>query len=98
MRTFTLVLRDEAQEEVEGIADWYDAQSPGLGLRFSEGLEMALKQLRLNPHHQVRKGVYRYTYITGFPHYRIVYAIDGDTITVYQVRHTSRESHPTYGP
>ncbi len=98
MRTFTLVLRDEAQEEVEAIADWYDAQSPGLGLRFSEELEMALKQLRRNPHHQVRKGVYRYAYITGFPHYRVVYAIDGETITVYQVRHTSRKPHPKYGP
>ncbi|MCO5274579.1 MAG: type II toxin-antitoxin system RelE/ParE family toxin [Flavobacteriales bacterium] len=98
MSAFTLVVRDEAQEEIEAIADWYDAQRPGLGQRFSDELENALKQLRTNPHHQVRKGVYRYGYITGFPHYRIVYTVDGETITVYQVRHTSRRPHLKYGP
>ncbi len=98
MKVFSLVVRDEAQDETELIRLWYEEQSPGLGERFVTALEAAYKQIRISPHSEVRKEIYRYGYIKGFPSYRIVYVIDGDVITVYQVRHTSRKPHPTFGP
>ena len=82
----------------EAIRDWYEEKSVGLGERFVQALEASYKQIRSNPFRQVRKSVYRYAYIDGFPKYRIVYAVDQETITVYQVRHTSREPHPEFGP
>jgi len=98
MKSYALVVRDEAQDETEAIRDWYEEKSAGLGERFVLALEATFKRIRINPFYQVRKSDYRYARIEGFPHYRIVYAVDQETITVYQVTHTSREPHPQFGP
>jgi plasmid stabilization system protein ParE len=98
MRSYTLTVRDEAQGETEEIRAWYESKSPGLGDRFVDALEEAYKHIRGNPFYQVRKSIYRYAQIDGFPFYRIVYTLDEEMITVYQVRHTSRRGHPKFGP
>lgn len=98
MKRYVLVVRDEVQDETEAITAWYEDKRAGLGERFVNALESTYKQIRSNPFYQVRKSLYRYALIEGFPHYRIVYAVDQETITVYEVRHTSREPHPEFGP
>lgn len=98
MRDYELFVRDEAQEETEEIRKWYEAKDPGLGDRFIDALEETYKGLRSTPFYQVRKNIYRHVQIEGFPYYRAVYAVDGDRITVYQVRHTSRRPSRKFGP
>jgi len=93
-----LVVRDEAQDETEAIKAWYESKSPGLGDRFTDALEETYKHLRSTPYHQLRKGIYRHAQIEGFPYYRVVYVVDDDRITVYQVRHTSRRPSKKFGP
>lgn len=97
-RAYALVLRDEAQAEIEAIQSWYEEQGPGLGERFATALGGALKDLLRSPKHQVRKHQFRYTSIVGFPSYRIVYLLEGNVVIVYQVRHTSRRADPAFGP
>ncbi len=98
MKRYDLVVRDEAQDETEEIKAWYEAQHEGLGERFTEALEAAYKHIQLLPNHQVRYGIYRHARIEGFPLYRIVFVVDDETITIYQVRHTSRKPSKKFGP
>ncbi|MCO6482691.1 MAG: type II toxin-antitoxin system RelE/ParE family toxin [Flavobacteriales bacterium] len=98
MRAYALVVRDEAQEEAEAIKLWYEGQSPGLGERFTNALERTLRQIRDTPSFQVRKGIYRHVLVRGFSRYRVVYTVDDDVITIYQVRHTSRKPSSRFGP
>lgn len=98
MSRFDLAVRQQALDEAEAIRAWYEEQRPGLGERFVEALDACFDELIESPFLQVRKDPFRYASIKGFPHYRVVYAVDQATVTVYQVRHTSREPHPKYGP
>lgn len=96
--SYVLFVRDEAQDETEEIRKWYEAQSAGLGVRFVDALEKTYRSLCDTPYYQVRKDVYRYVRVEGFPFYRVVYVVDGNMITVYQVRHTSRKPSRKFGP
>ncbi len=40
---------------------------------------------------------YRHALVKGF-RYRVVYAIRGDLVVVYQVRHTGRKPSKKFGP
>ena len=98
MKHYALKVRDEAQEETEQIKAWYEKQSPGLGDRFVVALETAYRHIQEYPIYQLRKGIYRYAQIEGFPRYRIVYVVDDATVFVYQVCHTSRKPSKKFGP
>lgn len=98
MKSRVLLVRDEAQSEAEEIKEWYELRSPGLGDRFTDALEVTYLHIRDLPFYQVRKEIYRYAQIEGFPYYRVVYTVDEVTITVYQIRHTSRKPSRKFGP
>jgi len=98
MSRFKLDVRQAALDEAEAIRAWYEEQQPGLGARFTDALDACFDDMRVHPSLQMHKEPFRYASIKGFRSYRVVYAIDGDAITVYQVRHTSRKTHPRYGP
>ncbi len=98
MKLNALDVRQAALDEAAAISDWYEDQQTGLGDRFLTALDACFEDLMSSPFRQVRKEPFRYASINGFPHYRVVFAIDGDVVTVYQVRHRSRRPHPTYGP
>ena len=46
---------------------------------------------------QVRKKHYRHARVQGFD-YRVVFAVIGSTVNVYQIRHTSRRPSTRFGP
>ena len=69
-----------------------------LGDRFLFALDACFEDLIRSPLQQMRKEPFRYMSINGFPSYRLVFAVDGEAITVYQIRHTSRIPHRTSGP
>lgn len=98
MKSFQLHVRQAALEEADEISAWYEAQSAGLGDRFLDALDNCFDDLKVNPFLQLRKEPFRFASIKGFPSFRVVFVVDGDVITVYQVRHTSRKPHPTFGP
>ncbi|MEZ4759466.1 MAG: type II toxin-antitoxin system RelE/ParE family toxin [Flavobacteriales bacterium] len=95
--TYTVVVLAAAQVEAAEAYQWYEVRRAGLGERFAQALETCLKGLALEPMHQLRKDRFRYVLVEKFP-YRVVYVVEGDTVYVYQIRHTSRRPSQRYGP
>lgn len=92
-----LRLRPAAGDEAEAAADWYEAQSRGLGIRFAEAFLTTLD--RIQDHPEIHPVVYRQTRRALFPRpfpYMVLYKIDADVITVLTVLHQARD--PAYWP
>ncbi len=97
--SYNLVVEDAAVEDAAEIHQWYEQQKPMLGMQFLIALDECYTFIRSNPRgRQIRKGIYRYAQVEGFPYYRVVYAVDEESVTVYQVRHTSRKPSKKFGP
>lgn len=68
-----------------------------------EAIRMLLYKLRYasikaNPYGcQVRKGSYRHALLHKLK-YRMVFEVEGNTVYIYQVRHTSRKPSKKFGP
>lgn len=95
--SYTVVVRAAAQAEAADAYSWYEERSIGLGARFADAVQACLHQLARNPKLQKRQGEFRHAMVEKFP-YRIVFVIDGPTVFVYQIRHTSRRSSKRFGP
>lgn len=97
--SYSLVVRDAAVEDASGIYRWYEGQRTGLGLQFLLALDELYALIEANPYgFQVRKDNFRHAFVHGFPRYRVSYDVEGERITVYQVRHTSRRPDRRFGP
>ena len=85
-----LILRDEAEDELNGAIDWYEARAPGLGARFLAAIEAQFQAIRATP--LVHAAIYRRTRKTKvrrFP-YCVYYRVHVGTVVVISVFHTSR--------
>jgi plasmid stabilization system protein ParE len=73
-------------------------QGKGTGARFLKALQDCYKDILSNPHgHQFRKAPYRHALLPRLK-YRVVFEVEGNTVFVYQVRHTSRKPSKKFGP
>ena len=82
-----LIFKEEALQEIRQAQLWYEVQRPGLGERFRRDLFSSLQFAVENPPgFAIRKGPYRPVLLEKFP-YIVWYAVDGDDIVVYRVRH-----------
>ena len=87
----TLVIRPEAEADLDEIRRWYDQQRDGLGadflLCFEEALEKIRRHAELYPlvHKYVRRG-----FVRRFP-YGVFYIVDDDQIPIVGVFHASRD-------
>ena len=70
----------------------------GSGMRFLKELDACYKSICANPFGcQVRKSPYRYVFLYKLK-YRVVHDIKGQTVLVFQGRHTSRKPTKKSGP
>jgi hypothetical protein len=93
-----LVVRPKAAEEIVAIYIWMEAEKQGKGERFLAALDVCYAFFLQYPlGAQLRVKHYRHMLLEGFD-YRVVYAIIGETVNVYQVRHTSRRPSKRFGP
>lgn len=97
MKRHKVVVQPEAQEEVNAIRINQNGIDPKRAQRFIEAFKACLDQLELNPSLQARKGSYRHIMLNKLP-YRVVFEVEGNTVYVYQVRHTSRKPSKKFGP
>ena len=86
----TLVIRAEAQAEIEDVYRYYEDKAEGLGLDFLRAVEACLASIGRHPkmnavlYKQARRGILR-----RFP-YGLFYVLDQDHIEVIACFHASR--------
>ena len=95
--SYTVVVRAAAQAEAADAYSWYEERSNGLGARFADALQACFDRLARNPKLQKRQGEFRHAMVEKFP-YRVVFVVEGSTVFVYQIRHTSRRPSKRFGP
>jgi Plasmid stabilisation system protein. len=86
-------LEAEAATELDVVAsfEWYQAEEPNLGFEFLEQLRSAYHRILENPfaYQELRSGIRR-ALTRHFP-YAIYFSIEGETILILAVLHTSRD-------
>lgn len=97
MKGYDVIIRHQAQKEVEEIHDHQYAITPKRAERFDAEWMSCLGQLGRNPSKAKRKGSYGHVILGRLP-YRVVYEIKGQKVIIYQVRHTSRRPSKRFGP
>lgn len=89
--TVSLVIRPEAEVDLERAYRWYESQSPGLGSRFLNSVDSALSLVQDNPllfpeiYKHVRRALLR-----RFP-YGVFYLSEDERIVILAVLHARRD-------
>jgi plasmid stabilization system protein ParE len=89
--SYSLIIRPEAELDIQDAFEWYEAQNPGLGSEFVRAVDNCLSGIGRNPlaypliYQQARR-----TLLRRFP-YGIVYVFDQDIITVIACFHGKRD-------
>ena len=85
------VFRAELEADLAEARDWYEAQSPGLGLEFLRAFEAALAQVGRAPLlYPVVEGETRRALLRRFP-YQLVYRVRGEEIVIAACLHHRRD-------
>lgn len=85
-----VILRRQARIEYDEAADWYDARSPGLGLRFEAAFQEVLDSASTSPERHPRVfGEVHEALVHGFP-YCVYFTESRGRILVIAVFHTAR--------
>ena len=79
-----------AQRDLEEAADFYDLESPGLGMKFGDAVRAAIESLLEFPESRpVLLGQTRKLVVAKYP-YSILYRVGADGIVISAVAHQSR--------
>ena len=71
--------------ELEGAIDWYEAQQPGLGIRFLDNVESAVVSILENPRRFPKThDAYRRSLVRRFP-FSIHFSIEEDLVIVHAI-------------
>jgi plasmid stabilization system protein ParE len=88
--TYKIIVRPEAQREIQEAFDWYEERSEGLGAEFLRAADACLSGVQRNPaayqmiHNEVHRALLR-----RFP-YALFYLIREETIVVLACFHVKR--------
>lgn len=95
---YTLQVDPKALKEVRTVYQYRELEKKGSGDRFIDALVDCYASIKADPYgYQLRKGGYRHALLNRLK-YRVVYEVEGTTVFVYQVRHTSRKPSKKFGP
>ncbi len=89
--SLNLILRPEAESDIQNAFEWYEAQVPGLGSEFVRAVDVCLSAIGRNPlaypivHKQVRRALIR-----RFP-YGILYIAEQETVVILACFHGKRD-------
>ena len=89
--TRQLIIRPEAEDDMDDAYDWHELQNPGLGLTFQQAVITSLAKIQQNPflypviHQQTRHAL-----LKRFP-YVLLYFITDTTIVVTACFHNKRD-------
>ena len=86
-----VVLRPEAQCDLDNAFDWYEQQRPGLGVELVARVEEAFREIAKAPERRERVlGGVRRVPVRRFP-YSVYYTVEADRISVVSVFHSKRD-------
>jgi len=87
---YRLIIKPAAKEDAMEAARWYNRKQKGLGDEFLQALDAKMEAIQRNPSQfqSVYKGIKR-AFTDRFP-YGLFYVVEGDTIYVLAILHTSR--------
>ena len=86
-----VVFLKEANREFSAAVAYYDNQEPGLGLRFEDEVDRAIRWLARNPRaFPLRRGLYRRMNLHIFPYY-IPYVIRESRLWVVAIAPSQRQ-------
>ncbi len=90
MKSYDLLIKEEARNEILDAYYWYEAKLNGLGKRFVEGLDFCFDRITLSPLSFPRKyKEMRQTVVVHFP-FIVIFEIEEGQIIVYAVFNTRR--------
>ena len=86
-----VVFLPTAQFELDDAVEWYNEQTPGLGIKLLDDLDRSIRRAIAYPlsSPEIDPGLRR-CLLTRFP-FGIIYGIDNETIVVIAVAHLHRE-------
>jgi len=88
--SYKLIIRPEAEWDIQTAFEWYEAQTAGLGSEFIRAVDTCLSGIGRNPlAYPVIYKQARRTLIRRFP-YGILYVFDHDLIIVIACLHSKR--------
>ena len=88
---FELIMKPEAEADIEDSFDWYELQSEGLGHDFVYCVEETLESIGLVPFgYQLIYRTLRRAIVHRFPH-SILYSVEGQMINVVACVHQKRD-------
>lgn len=96
--SYSLLVDRKAIDQATEVFHYYSAIRKELGARFARELDACYTFITQNPMaYSVRMRDYRHARVKGF-NYRVIYAIRGQLVVVYRIRHTSQKSSKRFGP
>lgn len=87
---FTLVVKEEAIQDMADAFEWYETKRAGLGSEFLEEIERLCNRIEQAPEQYQLHRNQRVAVMHRFP-FRVVYEIEKETIVVYAVYHDKRD-------
>jgi plasmid stabilization system protein ParE len=88
--SYRLIIRPEAELDLEDAFEWYESQAPGLGSEFVRAIDNCISAIGRSPlaYHVIYKQARR-ALVRRFP-YSIFYLFEEDTIFVIACFHSKR--------
>ena len=89
--TYRLAIRAHARSDMRSARNWYEEQTPGLGIRFGDELDVVILSIGQQPliypfiYRDVRRAMTRH-----FP-YSVYFVVKGHRVAVLRVLHHARD-------
>lgn len=95
---YRLDVAPSAVKEARKVYLYREKDKEGSGDRFVKELIECYASIKADPYHyQIRKEPFRHAFLYRLK-IRVVFMVDGELISVVQVRHTSRKVSKKFGP
>lgn len=94
-----VIVRSAAEADTAAAALWYEQQAQGLGGRFLDSVQDALRRATILPRAHLllrRRPEVRRVLTTGFP-YRVFFIVEPERLIVLRVLHGARHEEPWTG-
>jgi plasmid stabilization system protein ParE len=89
--SWVVLVRAEAEEDLDAARDWYEQKRTGLGGEFLDEFAAAMRTLELNPERErLYYRNFRRVIFRRFP-YKIFYQIIGVRVVVFRVLHAKQD-------